>query len=84
MLHAHPQNPHTTALPMQQDRFYADSTQPMSHRQIVQRIRDLNADIAFWRDTPKLASYSRRFDDRKIAACEAEIARLDAMLEDAP
>ncbi len=54
--------------------------QPMSHQQIVRRIQHLNADIRFWRDVPKLESYARRFDEAKAAACEAEIARLDALL----
>lgn len=59
-------------------RLYAP--QPMSHQQIVCRIRHLNSDIAFWKDAPKLESYSRKLDARKIAEAEAEIARLDDTL----
>lgn len=65
------------------DPYYIPAHQPMSHAQIIRRIRDLQADAAFWRNSPKLESYSRRYDEKRAAACEAEIARLDKMLEGA-
>lgn len=58
---------------------------PLTHEQIIAKIRELSTTQAWYMAVTKTerSDYMRKWDAAKIAACEREIARLDAMLEGA-